>query len=109
MATLQFTTASGEIIKGKRNTMRKFEKTDPDPKEISVIYPPEKPSCWELSETFGKNDLNWAKRRFTTAFNMLVGLSFAIVGAFGTIVAVIRLRQKRPFAAEVAKQFQMDV
>ena len=105
--SLKFLTAAGESVEGKRLTMRKFEAGDADPKEFSVIYPPERPSCWILGETFGQNDINWAKRRYTTAFNFLVAVSFFIVGLAGAVTSLIRLRQKRPAAKEVAERFRL--
>ena len=100
--SLRFASADGAIHEGKRLTMKTFAKDEPDPKEFSVIYPEAKPSCWVLSETFGSNDINWAKRRYMQAFNFLVATSFLIVGLWGTIFSLIRIRQKRPFVEDVA-------
>lgn len=106
---LKFMTANGEWIEGKRLTLRKYAAGEPDPKEFTVIYPPERPSCWVLSETAGQNDINWAKRRYTTAFNFLVAIAFALVGAAFAVMSVIRLRQTRPAALAVAKKFQINI
>lgn len=106
---LKFQTPSGEVVNGTRLTMRTFGRGDTDPKEISVIYPPDRPSCWQLSESFGKNDINWAKRRYTVAFNLVVGIIFGLVGAFGALTSILRLRQKRPFAEDIAARFRLNV
>lgn len=98
---LQFQTQTGETIQGKRLTLKKYQRGDADPTRFSVVYAATEPACWVMSEEYGKNDINWAKRRYTEAFDMLVGLSFLIIGALGVILGVSRLRQTRPFAAEV--------
>lgn len=98
---LQFTTSSGQVMQGQRLTLKKYPTGEPDPTKFSIIYPEERPSCWVMSEEYGKNDINWAKRRYLAAFDLLVGLSFLIVGFIGVVVSVIRLRQTRPLANEV--------
>lgn len=105
--TVRFQATNGEVIEGRRHTLKKFAIGEPDPAQFSVIYAESRPSCWALSETFGQNDLNWAKRRYTASFNALVALSFLIVGTLGIGVSILRLRQKRPFREDVARAMSL--
>jgi hypothetical protein len=106
---LKFQTPDGLVVEGKRLTMKLYNRGETDPTQFSVIYPPSKPSCWVLSETFGENDLNWAKRRYMEAFNFLTATSFLIVGLWGAIFSIIRVRQKRPFVNEIAAALKISL
>ncbi len=93
--TLQFTTLSGQVLKGKRYTVKTYAPGE-DPTEFSIIYASEEPNCWVLSQSPGKTDINWAKRRYMVWFNTLVGIVFLLTGIAGIFIAIRRLTEKRP-------------
>jgi len=103
--SLRFSAASGEIIDGQDQ----FITTDASnpPNFIPVIYAKENPHCWTTPVSTDSSEINWAKRRYFTAYTALFG-SFAILaGIFGIVFSVLRLREKRFYAKILIQIFSL--
>lgn len=93
--TLKFTAGNGRSYEGQRLTMETY-KMGNDPDRFSVVYAEAKPHCWMLSENPDEIDVNWARRRYLTAFDFFVGLCFFVTGVMALYVGIRRLREVRP-------------
>lgn len=96
---LQFTTPSGEIIRGTDQAITEDETAIP--KEIPVVYSPSHPKCWSLTRSLEGHEPNWAKMRYFSAFTLLFGSFFLFVSLFGATWSGSRFIRKRPYVQEL--------
>jgi hypothetical protein len=102
---LEFVTPSGFKIIGRDQIITDNETTIP--KTVPVVYAPSEPSCWSLTPDLVGKEPNWAKRRFFGAFTMMFGGFFLFTAFFGLAWSILRWFQRRPFAEEIRKEFQL--
>ncbi len=106
--TLRFTAENGQVLEGKRLTLETY-KMGNDPSKFSVVYGKGKPYCWVLSENPDEIDINWARRRYLTAFDFFVGLCFFITGVVALYAGVRRLREKRPGREDIISSMDVNL
>lgn len=104
---LSFKTADGTIIKGKEQIITAVDQEPKGP--LPVVYSSADASCWGLAKTNDVGQADWAKRRFFATYLFLFGICFAVAGISGTIMAIARLREKRPFTKEITELFQLEL
>lgn len=110
--TLEFTTPQGAKIEGKDQIIISGDSNSENieakiPKSVPVVYSPEHPECWSLTPNLSGTEVNWAKRRFFTAFTLLFGAFFLATAVFGFLWAIARKRQERPLAQEIRNLFSL--
>ena len=111
--TLEFTTPQGpkivgtdQLIMGKEGVEEEMERNIP--KTVPVVYSPSRPECWSLTPEPTSTEVNWAKRRYFTAFSLLFGLFFVITSVYGLAwSAASWMRRRRPFREDLAGMFQL--
>lgn len=105
---LRFTAENGQVFEGQRLTLETY-KMGNDPSKFSVVYARSKPHCWVLSENPDMVDINWARRRYLTAFDFFVGLCFFLTGIVALYTGVRRLRENRPGRADVLNSMNVNL
>lgn len=100
---MEFTTPSGEVIKGEDLVRTKNEKDIP--KSLPIQYSPERPLCWSLTKGLDSAEVDWAKRRYFAWFTLLFGLFFVGSAVLGMAWCAFRMVKQRPFSDEVSAQF----
>ena len=102
---LNFTAADGTLVTGHDQFITEDE-TNP-PANIPVVYAKENPHCWTTPSSINKNEVNWAKRRYFSAFTLLFASFSLLSGVLGIIFSLLRLREKRAHAEFVSKLFAL--
>ncbi len=97
---LAFVAPNGESIKAE-DLVRTSDEKD-IPKTLPIVYSPEEPTCWSLTQGPESNEVNWAKRRYFSYFSLLAGLFFFATGLLGMAWCFARWVRPRPFAQEIA-------
>lgn len=99
---LEFKTADGQTITGKRTPFvydeKGYPKTD---SEITVVYAASSPRCFDLSMRPGENAVNMRQRVFTEWLTLAFGTTFGLVMLVGIVVGILGLRKRPPFAEAV--------
>lgn len=101
---LQFTAANGQLVKGTERWIS--EEEDKIPKMMPMVYAPEQPECWALTDE--KGQLSWAKRRYFAAVSGMFGVFFLALTLYGLIWSIVRLVRIPPFRDEIRKQFNFN-
>ena len=98
---LEFKTASGQTVTGKRISFVYDEKGNPTTKDVTVVYAAANPKCFDLSMVVGQNAVNRRQRAFTVFLTLPLGIGFAVTTIVGLLIGVLRLRRRTPYAKEV--------
>lgn len=97
---LEFKTAAGEAINGKRVAYVYDAKGNPTG-GVTVVYAESDLSCWDVSMKPGINAVNMRQRVFSEWMTLSFGGAFGLCALAGVIVGIWRLRKRFPHAALV--------
>lgn len=111
--SLEFTTPQGhkiegtdQLIMGKEGVEEEMERNIP--KTVPVVYSPTRPECWSLTPSPDSTEVNWAKRRYFTAFSLLFGLFFVVGSLYGMAWSAMSWsRRRRPFRDDLSSMFHL--
>lgn len=100
---LEFTTAAGNVIKGRRVPFTFDEQGHPLPEGFTVLYSDHDADCWDVSVKKGEIALNQRQRLFTRWMTIGFGYTFCLIALLGLLWGVRKLRFRNPYGADLER------